>query len=212
MRKSLFKCSIFAIMMLMITMTRAEDCTVDANWKTESERGQVRQIQNVTMEMCRAEYPNFDVALQLYETDHNDDAQMLKIICSKNSPGRNLRSLTNVCGQYFGLQMQLLESCPCKATDPNFALSSLVLKCPDSNFALTAEGNSEEDDSASSGGCAWAGLINVTVGDACNGTSLNRMAYNMGKMAGDVARKMFPKRQSSFFSLPRLMLEKEEQK
>ena len=196
------------ISMMMITI-HAEDCTKNVNWKTPSERNQLAQIQNVTLAMCRGEFgPNFDFALQAYKANPQNDAPLLKMICAKNSPGerRNLRALTNVCGQYFGVQFNLLESCPNKSTDPNFALASLILKCPaNSDVALATDSDSEDDVSA--GGCAWAGLINVTVGDACNGTAINQMAYNMGKMAGDLTRKMFPTRQNSFFSLL-----KEEQK
>ena len=47
------------------------------------------------------------------------------------------------------------------------------------------------DDDVSPGGCAWAGLINVTVGDACD-SPVNQAAFNMGKMAGAITRKIFP--------------------
>ena len=128
------------ISMMMITI-HAEDCTKNVNWKTPSERNQLAQIQNVTLAMCRGEFgPNFDFALQAYKANPQNDAPLLKMICAKNSPGerRNLRALTNVCGQYFGVQFNLLESCPNKSTDPNFALASLILKCSaNSDVAVT---------------------------------------------------------------------------
>eukprot|EP00940_MAST-03C_sp_MAST-3C-sp2_P001046 g1046.t1 len=130
----------------------------------------------MTREICAGSFPKtYAQALSAFARD-GDATPLRKIVCSDNDSSslRHGRVLTNVCAQYYGLTLWAFENCTRKEEDVGYAEARVATTCSKSMTSSS---------SVQPAGCAWAGLLGLSAGDACkDSTTLNRVALELGEM------------------------------
>jgi len=136
-----------------------------------SQRSQLVLMTNLTHQVCDG-VPSFENAASTF-IETGNATQILSLICAYDTPH-------SVCGQYFGLWLWSFGNCRVKDSDPEYLLADLIMRCKNGDTTplpqlrqLVTSGD------ATFLGCAWAGMIGVDVGGACN-SGANAAAYRLG--------------------------------